>query len=1037
MASSIPATPRPSKPLGASTASMSDSMDGPASVLLREQQHERDRLAMENFNLKMRINYLEERLLRYQNGLSVDQDDLENDLLQVRLALAEKEQELRERNHSMLRASEAINMLQQQLIDAHAEVERTKTEPKQLEELETLRHELGRTQEELRCQVERVRGLEGEVGSRQEENGALRAKYEDADEMRRRMERELAQCRDKLKQMEQQQSKGVMEVDHLRTYGKQRDEQLTSLKEQVEKVSREKQQLEVKFQGQAKRMEEAMKAELQKLQQECEKYRNEQMRVTSERDKLHFERERVMMEVDGVKQEKARYQTEWERLNKELERVTGEAEALRLRNVKLTATCEHQAQSLESFKNEREGAMDNMHKMESEVNEWRRTAAECELALKQLEMRAKSAEAEVQRLQQKLENVTARTQQSANERLVALEQGKNAIEAQNFELRRNLSTLQNQLESFEAKCRSYEERINEESGKTKEFRERFLASERELRQRTSQAEHLERQLAQATNTSADESSRMQQYSDQINHVTNERNELMETLAQERARAAAMQQTHSELQASHAAMNNQLEAIGRELRTILGLRSTSPRGGYHQPLDTMLREVKSTLQRQFKAEAEVLFRRWQEQAEAMRLRLERQSAVLHKSEAKLEMLERTNLHAKDDVRTLDRTWSVKYDTLRSEYESMRRSLEEALRAEMSKNAQLDAALKHAQSDLSTTRSTKEGALNELERDNFDLKESNRLLMNELQERRRAAEHARKQYLRAVAENKDLLGAIDILKSGLMDRDRQIEIYKANLVKLTQQLQRRGSMGEVKQKLLEQLEQTQFMVTETYKRWSTSEIGSSFGASLALTGREAWSVQLEESVSRMEVVGDRWREYLNQSRDFQRRYADAWRTAALSFGKGKDRPSWVDDVERKCGRLLSESVRVSEVMRDVVEDVVNALQSARKDRKRHRQTMRKEATSGGNNAEILSMEHFNGDNDYTPRSNNDPTSPHRAKGYLNSFGDDDIVKKRSSTRHSSVLRNGTSAIYGHSLASLGRIGDELQAIERKIKTYPDER
>lgn len=96
----------------------------------------------------------------------------------------------------------------------------------------------------------------------------------------------------------------------------------------------------------------------------------------------------------------------------------------------------------------------------------------------------------------------------------------------------------------------------------------------------------------------------------------------------------------------------------------------------------------------------------------------------------------------------------------------------------------------------------------------------MLFDEVQERRRAAERLRKQYMAVVKENKSLLAANEVYKQGLSDREKDIEYYRANLMKYAQQLQRQVSMGDVKQTLLEQLQQTQYMIDGTFKRWSDS-------------------------------------------------------------------------------------------------------------------------------------------------------------------------------------------------------------------------
>lgn len=1019
-----------------------------AADLLREQQIERDRLQMENFNLMMRVAFLEERLAKTQSGYT---EDFEAELLQARVDMEEKDAKIRSQKESIMTALGAIEGLQRDLKEARLEVERARAQSNQVEELETLRQILAKTEEELERQIHRARQAEGQLTHANNENSSLRQRYDEMDEVRRELESEVNQLRQKLQQFEVQHAKGALQVEHLQQIGSHRDQELQELSGRLNQIAQEKQQLETKYQNQLKNMEEQMREQVDKLRQETEKYRTEFMRVNGERDKVQFERERYVADLESVQQDKARYQAEWERLAKELDRMNADSEALRIQNAKLNATCEHHVKMLQDYTSDRENTADNLHKLESEANEWRKRVSEREVVVKTLEVRCQNTEAEVTRLQERLETVTTRQNQSASERLSALEQGKNSAETQNYELRMQLSTLQQQLESFESKCQSYEGRLAEESAKAKEYKAHLHSTETDLRQHMAHIEQLERQLAHATTSSQTEGTKLQEYSEQIHRLTLERNQLGESLTTERRRFEEVQRSHAMLEAQNHQLTQQFEALAREIQSTIGFGNDVT---VHS-LDALLKETRVTLQRQFKAEADTIARRYQEQVEIMRNHVDGLSSRLHSCHVKLEGLQRAGLHAKDDAKSIDRAWMMKYEQLRMESDAARRNIEESLRSEQYRSSQLETTVSQLGRELESVTERDEGNISDLKRDILDLKESNRLLLGELQERRRSAEHSRKQYLQAVAENKDLLSAVDILKNGIMERDKQIEFYKATILRTTQQLQRGGSMADVKQKLLEQLEQTQFMVNETYKKWSHSEMGGLDLNGFHLNGTNngsstAWVVQVDEAVGRLEVICDRWREYIQQSRDLQRRYGDAWRSAAISFGKGKDRPTWVDDVERKCGRLLTESVRVSEAMRDVVEDVVNALQQARSSSERKlrrsrsvdQSTRRRSSTrdrlglsplrENNFNDDALSLQHFEGD-DLDQNGHQDNNDTHEVV-FMSRGKRVSVTSGRSS--RPSASRGAASAIYDHSLASLSRIGDELKTIEKKIKTYPDE-
>lgn len=346
--------------------------------------------------------------------------------------------------------------------------------------------------------------------------------------------------------------------------------------------------------------------------------------------------------------------------------------------------------------------------------------------------------------------------------------------------------------------------------------------------------------------------------------------------------------------------------------------------------------------------------------------------------------------------------------------------------------------------------------EWENDYNDLKESNRLLYDEVQERRRAAEHARKQYMRTVRENKGLLAAIDLYKKAVADREKDIEYYKGVLMKYTQQLQRRVSMGEVKQTLLEQLEQTQFMINATYKRWSESDLGTDSDPA-ADAENSAIAVQLDEYVGRMELITERWGEFVAHAKELHHRYGDAWQSAVVRLGTNSNNnnvgdrpPRWVEDVERKCMRLLNESVRVSEAMRDIVEKVANAVQRERDERKQREKeralrmasSPRKARANDGDWREAMTPRGgvYSSDLAYNDlkatanqRSVDAYASPVKKRaGSMAAANSITTPSRRSSTKQLAArLGAGNASVYSNSLASLGRLGVELESIEKKIR------
>ncbi|TYZ52233.1 hypothetical protein PybrP1_012288 [[Pythium] brassicae (nom. inval.)] len=1018
--SASPASP-PVGGAGAASASHSTALQ-PSSTLLREHQEEFERLRMGSFNQALRINFLEERLLRYKNGTAFESEDLENELFQLRLALQDREQELKRKSLTIVRATEYMKELQDQLRDAGAELERLRAAPSAAPRVRhrrgsddagdsdsdsaaQLRVELQHALEREQSLRARLAALEDELGSHQDTVASVTAQHH-----------ELLQTH----------AATAMEIEQWRARLAQRDEEAARWQEQRAKLEREKEHAEARHQSKLARMEEQVQAQLAQLERESKTYRAEHAQLVADREQARFERERSALAADAAKQETARVQAEIERLAAALEAATRDADAQRLQAVKLAATCEHKTQTLDEYKAERESAMQSLQKLEAELRQWRSACADRDVSLKSAERRAQLAEDEAARVATQLERATSLSQQSAHERMQSLESERLATQQENARLRKDLAARQHELEALAARFESVDQQLAEETTRARELTARCAATETELAHRTRQlAQSEQREADAALQASSSEAASRQEQDEVAERLAAEKRELLQALHEEQEHADAMERNAGAIEKANALLVAQLEAVARELCVIAGRdAASSVAGDPYEGIVSQLRDAIKSVEREFEAEAAALERTWRQHTERVEKQLEQLTHQLCASEGKLAVLQRTTVHVSVDKKESERSWSTRYEKLREEKESERRGLEVELRDAQAAALRAEAALSQTKRELEALARANEGARADAERNYDDLKESNRLLHDEVRECRRALAHARKQHVRAIAENKDLLSAVDVYKSAAAAREQDVEHYKAALMARAQQLQRRVSFSDVKQTLLEQLEHTQYMINETYKRWSVSELGGGGGSGSAgglLPGAgdldAAVVGHLDEYIGRMEIVTERWHELVSQSRELHRRYGDAWRRATLSA----DRPVWVDTVERKASRLLNESVRVSETLRDVVENVAGVIQRERNERKAFRDERLAAAAAGGASTKPM------------PTDASKPS----AAAWLDALDarsnqrqphDVDVSKPRGARRV-------PVALHRSSLSSLGRIDSELQDIEKKIRSYQE--
>ncbi|KAH7484270.1 uncharacterized protein KRP23_3338 [Phytophthora ramorum] len=166
------------------------------------------------------------------------------------------------------------------------------------------------------------------------------------------------------------------------------------------------------------------------------------------------------------------------------------------------------------------------------------------------------------------------------------------------------------------------------------------------------------------------------------------------------------------------------------------------------------------------------------------------------------------------------------TLQAQVETMKQEKQTQIAQYQDKLRRMEEQVQHRLGHLERERDTyhaerarllaEKDSRQEPPRCSHDLKESNRLPVKEVLERRR---HAREQYMQELRENKELQKTIDTFKGTFGGRYKDIKKYNAAVKRYGQQLQRGAEFSEVRQTLPEQLEQTQNTATETYKRNGT--------------------------------------------------------------------------------------------------------------------------------------------------------------------------------------------------------------------------
>ncbi|ETW01428.1 hypothetical protein H310_06953 [Aphanomyces invadans] len=161
--------------------------------LIREGEMERERLQKEGFNMKLRINFLEEQLLKYKEGTAFEDEDFESENIHLRTVIEEKVQELERRNALLVRARDAIE-------DLRSDLEAAK---------ESNRLNASMNQSQLEESVLETQRLEQEVSRLEDDVARLRMQLSEAN----RKYEDLLRAHDELTLELNERSQAYQQVD--------------------------------------------------------------------------------------------------------------------------------------------------------------------------------------------------------------------------------------------------------------------------------------------------------------------------------------------------------------------------------------------------------------------------------------------------------------------------------------------------------------------------------------------------------------------------------------------------------------------------------------------------------------------------------------------------------------------------------------------------------------------------------------------------------------------------------------------------------
>lgn len=272
---------------------------------VKDQDMEVQRLQKTNFNMKLRIFYLEERLAQ-RAGTDGNQAALEEELFQQKLLIEEKSKELEDRNLLLIKSRNAIESLQ-------TDLELVKAQCHELQDSSVNVSQLENKTRLLELQESKIQNLQLETSKITEEqqntvreNGALRAEISRCEEQRQQKEVEIRAIKMELEDQVRQVSRLTAELevarpqlsmqDHMKQALEEKENELDALNLQLDEAKARENGLESELRAVKKREKDnSMKAseiarleadEIARLHSELETSRRKTQEWSTQKKKL-------------------------------------------------------------------------------------------------------------------------------------------------------------------------------------------------------------------------------------------------------------------------------------------------------------------------------------------------------------------------------------------------------------------------------------------------------------------------------------------------------------------------------------------------------------------------------------------------------------------------------------------------------------------------------------------------------------------------------------------------------------------------------
>jgi chromosome segregation ATPase len=499
-------------------------------------------------------------------GNAFENDDYENELLQLRLALEEKTTEL---TQTQIEAKDYIERLHSEMMEIKefARQQNQETENGIVEHMAEELKEVKATNAQLQQNVQdlgvRLDSAEKSLGIANQEKADLRIQKD-------RLNGKIEEANYSIKFTNEEKSRLSAELLQVKTLYEDSKVQNDELRKLYDAICVEKLELGSLLKLATRKCED-FESKIEDLTQQHSRLRAMNELLESEKKQLSFEKDKIFVELKAAQIEIEHFKKLEEKQSNQFKIIESERDQLRLENLRLSSENNQALRNLESTENKKESQDVKMKNLEVEILKLDKAGSEKDSKISSLETKLKNIETENKTLLGQLNLVKAHNEELSHKQRVTSSEAYATLESELFNLRNETQLIKCDLQAREKSLEYTEQALDQEKKKAKEYYDKLLQYESEIYKKNDFIEELERRFSERTSAGHIlESVKLQQLFKSSEDLEKEKKKLKEAFEHEHEQVIILTESLVKIKEAESNAAKQVRVISDEIMLIIYL-----------------------------------------------------------------------------------------------------------------------------------------------------------------------------------------------------------------------------------------------------------------------------------------------------------------------------------------------------------------------------------------------------------------------------------------------------------------------------------